>query len=218
MSANRRRGASACSWPRAGLTSGSLGACTCICRSDLACSSGGTRRPSCGSRPCHRLDRVGARVSLAPTRSARAASIGVAAAWARKQASGQIPATARSRSERHPRRMAVAVMWLTRRSLRRLRLLDVARPPGDTRGRSGGDRWLSDPERPIASSILCASPTPLRPASSIARTDRLTAGRNKCITKASVISAAAGVVSRDGCPAMLWRSGAAAGPNGHRSR
>jgi hypothetical protein len=36
--------------------------------------------------------------------------IGVAAGWATKQASGQIPATARSRSERHPRRMAVAVM------------------------------------------------------------------------------------------------------------
>ncbi len=66
----------------------------------------------------------------------------------------------------------------------------------------GGD-GCQIPKRPIASPILRASATTSRPASSIARTDRLTAGRNKCTTNASVISAAADVVSRDGCPAML---------------
>ena len=67
----------------------------------------------------------------------------------------------------------------------------------------GGIDGSQIPKRPIASPILRASATTSRPASSIARTDRLTAGRNKCTTNATVISAAAGVASRDGCPAML---------------
>lgn len=93
-------------------------------------------------------------------------------------------------------------MSLTPRWLPRLRLLNVTLPPA-IRGRSRAIDRRQIPKRPIASPILRASVTTSRPASSTARTDRLTAGRNKCTTNASVISAAAGVTSRDGCPAMV---------------